>query len=73
MSRILDFNDTQSSPSAPSAGTTLYFAEFVEFTLDAAAGTSVDVSALFAAKSSGGAAATEGVITDNPTNYISIL
>ncbi len=50
-----------------------FFAEFQDATFDAANGNSTDVSATFAAKSSGGAASTEGVITSNPDNRVEIV
>lgn len=50
-----------------------YFAEYQEATFDAANGNSTDVSATFAAKSAGGAASTEGVITSNPDNRVEIV
>lgn len=49
------------------------FAEFGEFTFDAASGTSIDVSSLFTGKTSGGDAVTAGVITSAPNNYVSLL
>lgn len=49
------------------------FAEFGEYTFDAASGTSIDVSALFASQSAGGDDVTEGVITSAPNNYVPIV
>jgi len=49
------------------------FGEFGEYTFDAASGTSINVSALFAAQTSGGDANTAGVVTSAPDNYVSIL
>jgi hypothetical protein len=72
MVRILDFDDSQSSANPPGAGTTGFFAEYGEFTFDAASGTSIDVTTLFSAKSPGGAESTEGVITSAPQNVVQI-
>ena len=72
MVRILDFDDSQSSANPPGAGTTGFFAEYGEYAVDAASGTSIDVSALFAAQSPGGAESTEGVITSAPQNVVQI-
>lgn len=49
------------------------FAEFQEFTFDAASGTSITVTSLFSGKSSGGDANTEGVITSAPDNRVEIV
>ena len=49
------------------------FAEFGEYTFDAASGTSIVVTSLFASQSAGGDANTAGVITSAPNNYVSIL
>lgn len=60
-----------------SAGSLADFNNFVanwqEVTFDGATGTSDDVSTPFAAKSSGGAASTIGVITDAPNNRVMIV
>jgi len=49
------------------------WSDYVEETFTGAAGTSDDVSADFAAKTSGGDANTAGVITDPPNNLVSIV
>lgn len=49
------------------------FAEFGEYTFDAASGTSIDVSALFTSQTAGGDDVTEGVITSAPNNYVPIV
>lgn len=50
-----------------------FFAEFGEYTFDAASGTSIDVSSLFSGQSPGGDASTAGVITSAPNNFVPIL
>ena len=71
-------HDGTDGEGAPISATNLadfnnLFAEFGEYTFDAASGSSIDVSSLFSGQTSGGDSSTAGVITSAPNNYISLL